>query len=415
VTTHLAVSGALQSAGSPWPVVRFKSILRRREERKGHRDIPLLSLASAGYLYSRDGDSDRQQAAAETVARCLVVDPGNLVVNPMWLTGGSIAVSDRRGAVSPDYRVFAAAPAAWPRYLHHLLRSSFCLDQYRLYTRAETTFDRRVQQDDLDDLPIPLPPLKEQRRIADFLDDQVARIDKIVDARRQQLEAISGLPASIAAEKVAGLGTSSGPPLSAIATIVDTEHKTAPESPGGGYWSVGTSAIRGGSVVNSELREIDEATYGEWTRRAAPQPGDVLLTREAPVGEVALLMAEHDRIAIGQRVVLVKPAITLDAEFLRLVLMSPVLGRLISDAVQGSLHPHLNMADIARLRVPLPDAETQHALGAAFSAELESAANADSTQRAVIDSTEELKRSLIAAAVTGEFDVSSSDGSRVPV
>jgi type I restriction enzyme S subunit len=85
--------------------MRFKSVLQRKEERRGQRTVPLLSLSSAGFLYPRTEESDRQQASDANVARCLVVDPGDLVVNPMWLTGGSIAVSDRRGAESGLPRV----------------------------------------------------------------------------------------------------------------------------------------------------------------------------------------------------------------------------------------------------------------------------------------------------------------------
>lgn len=58
-----------------------------------------------GHLYAREGNVDRQQASESTIARSLEVVPGQLVINPMWLTGGSIAVSGVWGAVSPDYRV----------------------------------------------------------------------------------------------------------------------------------------------------------------------------------------------------------------------------------------------------------------------------------------------------------------------
>lgn len=408
MSEHLAVQAVIGSAHT----TRFKSVLHRTEERRGRRNIDLLSLSSGGYLYPRTKESDRQQASDQNLARCLVVHPGDLVVNPMWLTGGSIAVADRIGAVSPDYRVFRPSKSAWPRYIHHLLRAPGYVDQYRLYTRADTTFDRRVQQEDLDELPIPLPPVAHQRRIADFLDDQVARIDSIIAAREQQLALTDGMRLNLARDLIAQLDTGSGPPLSAVALIVDTEHKTAPEATGGGRWSAWTGAIRRGELVRPLLREIDHSTYLEWTRRTVPVPGDVLLTREAPVGEVALLGADDQNVAIGQRVVLVRPT-QLDSEYLRLVLMSPVFDRLVADTTQGSLHPHLNMGDIARMRVPEADMTEQANLGYAFTAALAEVLRDANVLQMSIDRFGELKRSLITAAVSGEFDVSSADGSRV--
>jgi type I restriction enzyme S subunit len=93
-----------------------------------------------------------------------------------------------------------------PRFLHHLLRSQPYRDQYDLFVRANTTFDRRIQQEDLDQLPLLLPKVVEQRRIADFLDDRVTRIDQIIRARQRQSRLLHWALAS----EVAGLVASGG-------------------------------------------------------------------------------------------------------------------------------------------------------------------------------------------------------------
>ncbi len=148
---NLAVDAAFRGS-RPLRGHRFKRVLRRVEFRVGDdRGAQRLSLSSAGHLYKRGGASDRQQASEATEERSLRVAADQLVVNPMWLTGGSIAVSDVEGALSPDYRVFEPERREVdPRYLHHLLRSQPYRDQYNLFVRANTTFDRRIQQEDLD-------------------------------------------------------------------------------------------------------------------------------------------------------------------------------------------------------------------------------------------------------------------------
>ena len=92
----------------------------------------------------------------------------------MWLRGGAVGVSELRGAVSPDYRVFELSEEIDASYLGIILRSRPFIEQYKLLERAETTFDRRIQQVDLDTLPIPAPPLEIQKQIVRQIDEQFA-------------------------------------------------------------------------------------------------------------------------------------------------------------------------------------------------------------------------------------------------
>ena len=272
---------------------------------------------------------------------------------------------------------------------------------------------QHIGSDGLKDLRLHVPDLGEQQRIADFLDDRVARIDQIITARGIQLDLINEVAVSGTSDLLGAVGPE-GPPLSAVCRIVDTEHKTAPTVAGGGYWIAGTGAIRDGRLVHDRLRETDSDSFTEWTSRGVPEHGDVLLTREAPVGEVALVSVGDPPVAIGQRVVLLKPnAKALDSGFLRLVLMAGEIRRIIAMASAGSLHPHLNMADIARLRIPNSALEDQRSLGRAHQQILMQAQSRRSTLGGSLDRLIEYKQSLITAAVTGELDVTTA-GSGIP-
>jgi type I restriction enzyme S subunit len=108
------------------------------------------------------------------------VKPGDLVVNPMWLVGGGVAVSDIGGAVSPAYRVYRPGPLMDGRFLHHYMRSQVARTQYDLLARGITTFDRSISREDLEGMPVPAPPISVQRAIAKYLDAETARIDAVV-------------------------------------------------------------------------------------------------------------------------------------------------------------------------------------------------------------------------------------------
>lgn len=203
--THLAVAPALATIPATWNVVRFKTALERLEERNIGAQHIMMSLKSTGEVVERSSLGERQEPDPESIPRYLVAHPGDLVVNPMWLTGGAIGVSQVTGAVSPDYRVFRTRGEHDPRYLHHLLRTRPYFDQYQLYTRAQTTFDRRVQQDDLDNLPLPVPPMSEQSEIARRIDEHSGRLDQLIFESRRSIDLLRERRAALITAAVTGV------------------------------------------------------------------------------------------------------------------------------------------------------------------------------------------------------------------
>ena len=187
IGVHAAVTPVLADLPDAWETRRFKAVLDRLNERNEDLTYEMLSLRSTGAVVPRSLDP-RQEPDTANLPRYLIAHVGDLVVNPMWLIGGGVGVSTLAGAVSPDYRVFRPRSSVEPRFLHYLLRSQPYLDQYLLYTRAQTTFDRRVQQGDLDNLPLPIPPINEQRTIADYLDRETARIDTLIEEQQGLIE-----------------------------------------------------------------------------------------------------------------------------------------------------------------------------------------------------------------------------------
>lgn len=178
--SSLAVEPWLVKAPRGWRMERLKSVCVPRAERNVAGTEKMLSLTVKGHLVDRSSMTIQQNASDSSIPRYYVAHPNNLVVNPMWLIGGAIGVSDKHGAVSPDYRVFEIDEALNPWYLHAVLRSEPYFDQYKLYARANTTFDRRIKQNDLDNLPLPIPPLDEQGAIVKHIAEQTSRIDTLI-------------------------------------------------------------------------------------------------------------------------------------------------------------------------------------------------------------------------------------------
>lgn len=144
--------------------------------------------------------------------------------------------------------------------------------------------------------------------------------------------------------------------------IVDCEHKSAPITPGGGYFAVGTPAMQGNVITYSEAREISAETFDLWTQRLKPEEGDLLFAREAPVGPVVVVPAALN-IAPGQRTVLLRPNPGVaDAKFLYYKISSPEVQNNIMNFAMGSTVAHMNVADVRSLDFELPSLSEQQAI-----------------------------------------------------
>lgn len=155
--------------------------------------------------------------------------------------------------------------------------------------------------------------------------------------------------------------------LSDIAEIVDCEHKTAPITESSNYCSIRTTDISNGKIDFDKANRVDEATYFEWTKRATPEPGDIILAREAPVGEVGWIK-EGYQVCLGQRTVLIKPKHpNVHGRFLLFYLVNPDTKYDLQVRSAGSVVAHLNMKDIRAFRITLPPIEEQKAIAAVLS------------------------------------------------
>jgi type I restriction enzyme S subunit len=147
----------------------------------------------------------------------------------------------------------------------------------------------------------------------------------------------------------------------ACRTIVDCPHSTPSFQPGG-VLVARTMHIKNGVFLEDDASRVSEKEYQERIARAEPTPGDVILTREAPVGE-AFVIPPAMKICLGQRVMLLKPnTALLDSDYLVAQIYSGALSTRIAELTAGTTNPHLNVADVRSLLLALPPCEEQQEL-----------------------------------------------------
>ncbi|QIB65603.1 restriction endonuclease subunit S [Kineobactrum salinum] len=141
--------------------------------------------------------------------------------------------------------------------------------------------------------------------------------------------------------------------------IVDCHNKTAPYSDSG-IVLLRTSNIRNGCILLDEVKYVTEKTFERWAARATPEAGDILITREAPMGEVCIIPKEP-KVCMGQRMMLIRVVPqTINNQFLLYSLRDPNIMNRVQDKPVGMTVQHLRVGGVETLLVPLPPLSEQN-------------------------------------------------------
>ncbi len=288
-----------------------------------------------------------------------------------------------------------------PRFIFYLLQH---FDLKRFASGAGVpTLNRNSVHGEL----VNIPPLPEQQRIVALLDEAFEALATAKANAEQNLQNARTLFESHL-QKLFEAGRQKwdtcGKPLTELCElIVDCEHKTAPTQ-AHGIPSIRTPNIGKGRLLLDDVNRVSEETYLQWTRRAEPQGGDLILAREAPAGNVALIPS-NIQVCLGQRTVLIRPQATaVDSSFLAFMLLEPATQARLLKHSRGATVQHVNMRDIRALTIEyLPTINEQRAIAATFWALEKESQNLTSIYERKLAALEELKTSLLHQAFNGEL------------
>ncbi|GHO96266.1 hypothetical protein KSF_063140 [Reticulibacter mediterranei] len=151
-------------------------------------------------------------------------------------------------------------------------------------------------------------------------------------------------------------------------SITDCVNKTAPTVDyQTSYIMIRTNNVRDGDIDLSDVKYVTRDVFEIWTRRMTPKKGDVILTREAPLGEVGMIKTD-DYIFLGQRLMQYRAnPCYLDNRFLLYAFQDRVLQEQIRLLGSGATVEHMRVPDAEKLIIRLPPLPEQHAIATALS------------------------------------------------
>ncbi|MFF9018738.1 restriction endonuclease subunit S [Streptomyces eurythermus] len=323
---------------------------------------------------------------------------------------GALNIADRRYGIGRGLCAIRAHRCD-ERFLWWWLHSQ----RPRLDAVSTGTTYKAVTAEDLGHLPFPSLSMDQQRRIADFLDAEAVHIDALSQRFRRLADLAQERVRAVVDTAFAEYEVGSRVPVSAVCrAIVDCVNKTAPLSaeptP---YKMIRTSNIRNGEVDLTDAFSVEKAVFTEWNRRGAPRPGDILFTREAPLGQVGMLRS-NEKVFLGQRIMLYRADESrIRKELLLFNFLGSHMNRQLRLLGAGSLHEHMRVGDGLKLQVFCPPPDQQDALITRIQEGRDDSLRLSSLAQRQLALLGERRQALITAAVTGQFDVTTASGRNV--
>ncbi len=204
----------------------------------------------------------------------------------------------------------------------------------------------KLNQANLREIPIPLPPLEEQRRIV----AEIEGYQKVLDGARQILAGYR-FQLDVAPDW-------ESQPLGEICQFIDYRGKT-PEKSASGIPLITAKNIRFGFISREPAEFVAEATYHAWMTRGFPKKGDVLITTEAPMGMAALI--DHDnRFALAQRSICLSPnPKILTGGYLCRALLCEQVHKSLEAHATGSTVLGIKASSLKEIEIPIPPLKEQ--------------------------------------------------------
>ena len=393
-----------------WEVSQLKYATRWKSE-KGCPDAPVLSLYRDFGVVPKDSRDDNHNVTSLDTSNYKVVDMGDLVINKMKAWQGSMAVSDYRGIVSPAYHVCSiTSNKVNKRYLHHLLRNPAYLPEYARLSTGMRIGQWDLGFDDFKNIPFLIPPLDEQAKIADYLDNGCASLDAILSKTRSSIEEYKKLKQAVITQAVTkGVCGEREMKDSGVEWIGEINHRFSliklkyicsildqyrkPIS--------ADKRSQSGSVLydyygaSGAIDKIDDYTIDDHVMLIG-EDGANLRMRNLP-----LMYEVNGKAWINNHAHILKPTERVDFYYLFYALEELN----INPYITGSAQPKLSQEKLQNIWVPLPDLEEQQEIATYIRSKCAEIDKLIAKKEQLVKELESYKKSLIYEVVTGKREV----------
>lgn len=402
-----------------WSITRLGGHFHERSEKVSDKIFSALSVAKNGIVPQLD-NAAKTNAGDNRKKVCV----NDFVINSRSDRKGSSGVSDLEGSVSLISIVLEPKNTVYPKFIHHLFRSYPFQHEFYRYGKGIHADLWSTNHQEMKNIILSLPVYEEQQKIANFLNHETAKIDILIAKQKKLIEllnekrqafisnvVIRGLNPDIPM-KDSGVEWLGDVPehwlhtsLKHYSNVIDCKHITA-EFFDEGIPLASIGEVKGWFVNLKNAKLTNKKYYHDLVGGGrTPQVGDIIYSRNATVGEAAIVSDNLPLFALGQDVCLLRQSKKISSVYLMFVLHSGVISQQLGLAMVGSTFKRINVENIKSFLIAVPPFEEQEMIVKELEKKLAQYDSLISNAVNAIELMKERKTALISAAVTGKIDV----------
>lgn len=404
-----------------WTLQRGKTIFAQRLTKGNQSEILLAATQKYGMLPQSEVEGVVQVKEDADLQQFRTVHKKDFVISLRSFQGG-FEYSQYEGVCSPAYQVFYNTNPICHNYYRLLFKSDGFIQKMNSMT-VGIREGKNIQYSDFANSLIPVPPINQQQRIADYLDRKCSQIDTIIARQQEVIEKLKAYKLSVITEAVTkGLNPNvpmkdSGvewigeipehwqvPKIKYLATIASggTPDRSHPE-----YWNGSINWAKTGELQNNELYETEEKITELALENSSAKVFSVDTILVAMYGQgktrgmTALLKVPSATNQACAGITVYSKDITVS--YLWLFLMGAYDA--IREKANGSGQPNLSGALIADFNVTLPPIEEQMNICKTVAMRLPHIDSIIKQKETMVDKLTAYKKSLFYEVVTGKKEV----------
>ncbi|WP_414552762.1 restriction endonuclease subunit S [Anabaena sp. CCY 0017] len=390
-----------------WPIISFKEVaevvtgttpLTSHPEYYGG-SIPFIGPAELGKVesitqspksLSPDGAKQARLLPAETVLVCCI----GATIGKVGFSGTQLATNQQINALVCNKDI------VFPRYVFHYCRT---LESLIRHQGASTTLPL-LPKGRFQEIEIPIPPLEEQKRIAEILD----RAEELRAKRREAIAQLNTLTQSIFFEMFGNSVNNFN-----IATIEEVAAKSQYALSSGPFGSNLTSQhyvddgviiLRGlnvtGNRLNLESLKFISQEKAKELARSEVKPGDIVVVAVGSSGLAYQIPSSLPRAIMSQNFNKITPDLQkVNATYLTFCINTSIVQNQINQKITDTVRTFLSLTKLKTIKIPLPPLSLQQE----FARRIQSVEKLKASHRASLSELDALFASLQHRAFRGEL------------
>ena len=405
-----------------WNLSKISALYTLRNQKVSDKDYLPLSVTMKGIL-------PQLETAAKTNAHDdrKLVKKGDFAINSRSDRRGSCGISDYDGSVSLINTVMKPTGEMNPGYYNWLFHTTEFADEFYKWGHGIVDDLWTTNWQDMKHIDVPVPPLSEQHRIADFLDSKCSQIDQISKKIQEEIDTLEEYKKSVITEAVTkGLDPNvemkdSGiewigmipvdwklPAIKNIADLVTCGVASTPNyvDENEGILFLSAQNIQDNKIDLSIRRYITKELHNSLTKFIKPRKGDILQVRVgASIGKTAIVDIEEE-FSIYVSLSLIRTNKRIANKYLCYYLSTNIFRQYAELYIDfAGTQGNLNVKVLKNMKTTLPGLEEQYEIVRYLDNKCSDINEVILSKQQQLSTLEEYKKSLIYEYVTGKKEV----------